>query len=279
VTVELFGTSTNGKSLFSPNDTIGAFAKSVDASFDPAYKGSKNSLQSFRGYGAVCNFTSSFVRFIGSPVMNANTNLRIYFDSSGSLGTETLASLNSANDDPQYIRALLLPYYNNDVALYGDKVKVTSELNERTLYMLNNSTNTPTSGNIIIMVFQDEAQDTSNDGNTWGYTTNIDTFDQNATRLSQYDTDLATFRGRLTTFYNNNPDYYRGVVFQVATAGYTAFKPFLQAVENGTGQYSGINGLSDKPEVIYKYDVVSKSTPRYYTDLISAALNSLNIQT
>lgn len=43
----------------------------------------------------------------------------------------------------------------------------------------------------------------------------------------------------------------------------------------GSGQYIGVNGLSDKTEIHNTYNVQDGGTPQYYTDLIIAAINNL----
>ena len=62
-------------------------------------------------------------------------------------------------------------------------------------------------------------------------------------------------------------------VFQVN--GFPGFKSFVQAVENGTNAYSGVNGLSDKTEIAYNYDINDGDTPAYYTNLITTTLTNL----
>jgi hypothetical protein len=64
------------------------------------------------------------------------------------------------------------------------------------------------------------------------------------------------------------------------TGQYANFKSFLQAVQNGTGNYSGTNGLSDmSSNVGFTYDVVpnndNSTTSGYYTNLIKAAMENL----
>jgi len=47
----------------------------------------------------------------------------------------------------------------------------------------------------------------------------------------------------VSTLNSTNSTFYRGIVFQVDGSG--DFKDLMTAVETGTGQYSGTNGLSD----------------------------------
>jgi hypothetical protein len=189
--------------------------------------------------------------------INRNTHIYIYFDSSGSMD-DTLAPLQTMKDT--LLKDALLPLYDNDDNLYSSRVTIISQSNERTLDMLNINGNTP-QGNVISLVFQDESSPYGTGGNT---------FSDTDPRMADYDTDLAIFRNRLESF---TPAYYRGVVFQVT--GNNAFPLFLDAVRNGTGNYSGTNGLSDRNELNYKLNITDGGTPQYYLNLITEALREL----
>lgn len=205
--------------------------------------------------------------------ININTYIFIYFDSSGSMST-TLAPLQEMRDT--LLKDALLPLYENDEARYDAQVQVLSHSSERTLHMLNFLNGVPPEGNVITLVFQDESDNTGQlpSGEYAGY------YDSNGwtiytTPTQKYLDDIAALRSRLSGF---NTNYYRGVVFQVATNqsdGAVNFKDMLQAIENGNGQYAGSNGLSDKEEVNYKYDITPGSTPQYYKDQIVTALREL----
>jgi len=191
-----------------------------------------------------------------SLAINRDTYIYIYFDSSGSMAS-TEEPLEIMRDT--LLQDALLPFYDNDVALYNSRVIVVSENSERTLDMLNIEGDTPV-GNVVSLVFQDESNPPYH-GTTFDGSTKI-----------QYTQDLSIFRNRLDSFDSN---YYRGVVFQVEPNSGTAFEDFLNAVENGTGNYSGVNGLSDKTEVIFKYNITDGGTPEYYLDQVTDALTEL----
>jgi len=189
------------------------------------------------------------------------TNIIISFDSSGSMDS-TLTPLQEMRDT--LLKFALLPLYNYDETLYDQKVTVVSDATERTLDILNMSGDTP-EGNVIVMTFQDEAS------TVYHPTSFVDT----DPRTTTYDSDLAAFRARLSAF---SPNYYKSVVFQVNPNSGTAFKDFMTAVQNGTGNYSGVNGLSDKPEITYRYDINDGDTAQYYLDQIIDALSDFGIQ-
>ena len=200
------------------------------------------------------------------PTIDRDTEIYIYFDSSGSMDG-TLSPLNIMRST--ILKETLLPLYDGDETAYDEKVVVISRGSERTFDFLNIEGDTP-EGNVIVLVFQDEAETVYHSGYTG--------WDENTTRTSTYDTDISTLRGRLSSFPNN---YYRGVVFQVNTysnnpqQAFLNFRALMTYVENGTGNYSGVNGLADKPEVDFVYDVTPSSTAQYYADLIVDTLTDL----
>ena len=200
------------------------------------------------------------------PVIDEDTNIYIYFDSSGSMDG-TLSPLQEMRST--LLKDALIALYDNDENAYNNKVKVISVSDERTFNMLNIQGESP-SGNVIAMVFQDEAE--------YIYHTGYTGWDENTTRTGAFDSDITTLRTRLNSFAVN---YYRGVIFQVETPGYVAFtnfKSLIDYVENGTGNYSGNFGLSDRIEFGYNYGVTPSATPAYYADLIVDALEDLGYE-
>jgi len=188
-----------------------------------------------------------------SVVINQDTKIRMYFDNSGSMNS-TLTPLTTMKDT--ILKNRLLPFYNNDSDLYDASVTIINQADERTIDMLNMNGNTP-SGNVITLVFQDEASSIYHGATI-------------TPRTSTYETDIAVFRSRLNTFAGS---YYRSVVFQVI--GNAVFKTFVEAIQNGTGDYTGAYGLSDRTEMNYKYDIQDGGTPQYYLDQIVTALQEL----
>ena len=197
------------------------------------------------------------------PVIDEDTEIYIYFDSSGSMNS-TLAPLQTMRNT--LLKDALLPLYGNDEDEYDAKVRVIENGTERTFNMLNIEGDTP-EGNVIAIVFQDEAETIYHSGQA--------IWDENSTRTPTFDTDMSTFRGRLASFPMN---YYRGIIFQVNTTGHPAFDNFeelIHAVEDGTGNYGGANGLSDRNELAYVYEINGGDTAQYYTDLLVLTLQNL----
>lgn len=203
--------------------------------------------------------------------ININTYIYIYFDSSGSMNS-TLAPLQEMRNT--ILKAALLPLYENDEAAYNEKVQIVSHSSERTLHMLNFLGGTAPAGNVISLVFQDEAESV--------YTSASPSWNSGSYPTSTYNTDINTLRKRLNSFAEN---YYRGVVFQVQTLDlvtyeggdqiYDNFQKLIPAIQNGEGQYAGVFGLSDRDEFAYKYGVTPGATSEFYKDLIVNTLKEL----
>jgi hypothetical protein len=191
------------------------------------------------------------------PITN-QTEIRIYFDSSGSMGSALAPLLEMRNT---ILKNALLPFYNNDPTLYEQKVTVTADASERTLKFLNNNGIAITKP-ILVMVFQDEANP------VYHTSTSI------TTPTTTFQSDISALRNTIGALPINS---YRGAVFQVtrsAGEGYQ-FKNLIQAIQNGTGNYTGGLNLSDKPEISYQYDVLNNETPQYYMDVILLKMREL----
>ena len=198
------------------------------------------------------------------PVIDVDTKIFIYFDASGSMNS-TLSPLRTMRD--QLLKDALLPLYENDSDAYDENVTIIDNWrDERTFRVMNLDGATP-EGNVIALVFQDEAHP--------NYHASTSGWDENSPRTSTFDFDITNFRNRLASF---EAGYYRGVIFQVtneAGAWGANFKRMVESVENGLGNYAGDFGLADRTEIKYVYDVNDGDTPQVYTDLVIGALEDL----
>ncbi|GEM_PF-934033 len=210
------------------------------------------------------------------PVIDVDTNIFIYFDASGSMNS-TLAPLQNMRDN--LLKNALLPLYNNDGDAYDERVNVISWTNERTMQVLNLQGATPPDGNVIVLVFQDEAQSI--------YTSSSTLWNENTTRTSAFNTDIGLLRNRLEQFENDfGPNYYRGVIFQVEDRNSLGnfnqrgvnFKKLIEYVQNGIGNYAPPFGLSDRHEFNYVYDINDGDDPEVYLELVLDALRDLGFQ-
>ena len=192
-----------------------------------------------------------------------DTYIYIYFDASGSMNN-TLTELQAMRTNS--LKSVLQDLYatgnkesdgntdssTNGSDAYDDHVTIVysdvsgSWNSERTWaalsdndvndFVANGHNDFPSDAtNVVILVFQDEAQgsqganyhDSAYDGDIQG----------------NHASDIASLRSRINTLNSSNNNFYRGVLFQVD--GSAAFKSYVEAVENGTGNFSGTNGLSD----------------------------------
>jgi len=197
-------------------------------------------------------------------VINKNTRIFIYFDASGSMDS-TLSPLNTMRAN--LLKNRLLPLYGNDSAAYDAKVKVISYDDERTFHVLNMQGQAAPEGNVIVLVFQDEADSIYHPYN--GPITN---------RTSAFSSDIQALKNRIANnFGTNNPNYYRGIVFQVD--GNNAFQQLMMAVENGSNasypaQYN-LQSEASAGKVIFKYNVPDGDTAANYLQRVVGALEDL----
>lgn len=198
-------------------------------------------------------------------VIDADTNIYIYVDSSGSMfnAQYTLQMIYYNN-----LKDILISRYNNDESLYEEKVKFILDASGRTFDFLNLEGENP-DGNVIVMVFQDDAEYVYHSGSFW---------DENTPRTRTFDEDITALRERLV----NTRSGYDGIIFQVGNISEfneeanVAYQNLITYVENGIGNYSGAYGLSDRNEISYVYDVAYSSIGRsYYLGLIGDTLEEL----
>lgn len=196
-----------------------------------------------------------------SAEIDTATYLYIYFDASGSMNS-TLAPLQEMQSN--YLQDSLIQFYNNDIDIYTSHVSVLTFNDEKTFLTLNKETQSLSiagTKKIVNIVFQDES--TPYSAETYFPTT----------PTSTYLSDIEALRDSTVDFIGTLK--YTGIIFQVNYA-YTAFKEFLQATESGTGNYSGVNGLSDRSDqFVYYYDITNGGTATYYTNLLMSALREL----
>jgi hypothetical protein len=212
----------------------------------------------------------------GAP-LSSTTEINIWFDNSGSMNT-TLQPLQIMQST--LLQACLLPIYNNDVALYNERVKVLNmsngsawNYNERFVRCLaternfNRAVDTSVD-QVLNLTFADES-------NVYGYGGGAP-FDNNS-RTTPYDNDITTLRNVMTTVAYT----IKGTAFRINTGpgSYPGFRGLTQATFINTGVYSPPNNVSDYYSTNFNcnLDTLAGSTPVYYRDQIVAALTALGI--
>ena len=196
-------------------------------------------------------------------VFDSNVEINFWFDDSGSASNHLPSIQGMVNN---YLQSCLLPFYNNSILLYTQRVNIfymgDEGLNERGFRALS-QTGTTAQNKVINIVLQDEALPIYHGNNTWSINDN---------RTQTFDSDITLLRNRL----NSVPDdYLKGAWIHLSGAGDNQAQLYqlLQAVENGNGQYSGNYGLSDfNNDIKYHYWVNESSY--YLTQLIINTINS-----
>lgn len=248
-----------------PLDTPGSFTCPVNYGLSEECYGTPTCVQ-YNEY--VCGGTPE-----PPPVITSKTEINIWFDNSGSMNT-TLTPLQEMRDT--LLQACLLPVYNNDLALYNQRVKVLNFSDsalgyERFIHLLAtdknfNRTADPTVDQVINLTFADES-DTYGYGNSTPF--------NNATRTVTYDTDIANLRSVLST----TSTLIKGCAFRVNTGpdSYPGFRGLTEATFVDTGVYVPPYNVSDYvgTNFTYQLDVTAGSTAAYYLSEVVSGLNSL----
>lgn len=221
------------------------------------------------------------------------TRIQLFIDDSGSMELLETVLNNMVNT---ILKDCLLPFYDNDEALYDDRVFVlymgqdllTPEQTYRAAYWLEeDASGRPPTTNLINIIFQDESSlayvDDSRDNPNWTI---------NSPRRQAFDQDMLTLRSRLNAYRDPEfaapaqfnatfgPEFFRTQIFQVINDGSFAqdsifFTQLLQAAQAGEGNYTGDYSTTDIPEIQYTYGIPVQDDVLYYANLIIDTINSL----
>jgi hypothetical protein len=220
-----------------------------------------------------CNFTFSTTQLASAPAgLDPTYGVTIWFDASGSMD-QVLPQLEAA---VVLLRPCLLQYYNNDVALYNQRVKVISDASERTMVQLGTLPSTGATRNINL-VFSNESESIYYNN---GVETNIyvtpNVFLPTKPRVAQYTADIATANANLS-------DSVRGIIYRVnwptSPPSLVNFNNvaygFYQAVFKGQGNYAGQYGLAGNVFARLVDDVNYAGDSTYFKNLIVSGMNSI----
>lgn len=203
--------------------------------------------------------------------INSTTEINIFIDPTPSIPAALRNTLTRLRD--YYLKAAILPFYNNDESLYNSRVTIknypggTSSDTERFLRVLTQNTVSPSSTRVINICIQDEAGDE--------YTSTNNAFNPTSARMADYNADIGPFRAYLNSL--TKPFY----IEMITVGGTNAvasrnFSEFIYSIKNGIGQYAGTFGLSDYPNFNATYDHDANQSASYYTELIINILKRLN---
>ena len=194
----------------------------------------------------------------GSPELRVDTNteINIFFDTSGSMDS-SLAPLQHARD--MLLANLLVPFYDNDMAQYNQRVSFIEIPNERPFQWAQTVGSSGDVTKVINLLFTDENSP----------------YDQLQTLNSTVNTDLIALRNVLGS--TPTSEYYRMVHF--AVEGHIQYQEGVVDVYAGTGPFANVGtNLADYVEeekVRLVTGVTNGASPQYYAAHILDAINNL----
>ena len=224
-----------------------------------------------------CNFTFGTVQvpYTSPPVLDSTTAITIFFDSSGSMD-QVLPLLETMKNT--ILKPCLLPYYNNNSALYDERVTITSLDNERTIQWLG-ALPPGSATKTVNLTFSNESEPIYTSASNTNLNVNPWVFLPNAPSTIYYTQDINFANVRLSTDI-------RGIAYRIIfyRADYVAeynvglnniTKGFYNAVFSGTGVYSGASGLSTNGYAYLIDDVSYNGTSQYYANKVIEGMNLL----
>jgi len=234
------------------------------------------------GQTKVCPNTVAFETTATVPVITTVTEINIWFDNSGSMGT-TEAPLNVMSET--LLKDCIGPIYGYDPlvpgsdALYNERVKVFNFSDqaggwnylERFVECLGTPRNfqrvpDATVNQVLNLTFADESD-------PYGATSAFN----NTVIAAQYATDIVTLRSNVVA----SPGI-QGIAYQVSTLDpntglpqYPGFRGLTEATFVNTGIYTPNANISDLSGFTYELDVTAGSTPAYYLTKVTDGLTTL----
>ena len=201
---------------------------------------------------------------------NGALHIMMHVDGSGSI-LNTRKQLDVMKNT--LLKDALLPYYNNDIDLYNNRVTIVDGSGERTLRFFNEASK---KDNVLAVVFQDEAQPAYHLPNF------------NKSPEGDYLDDLNKLKSNL----KNHKGLYRGIMFQV-DRGKTFAKSFKEFVGNafqGEGYLSNHNlkkyywqsnasHIKNKDGIVFsdEYHAKDEGNPQYYLNLLFNAAKKVGL--
>jgi hypothetical protein len=202
-----------------------------------------------------CQFTFNTTQVPVAPpaTLDSTTALNLFFDGSGSMN-QVLPALQTMAST--ILKPCLLPFYNNNSALYDQRVQVITLTDERTVQWLGRSVPSGAT-KVVNMTFANEAEPV--------YTQNWSVTNP---PTAQYISDINFTNSQLNA--NLRSMTYR--VTNPSTIG-TWYKELMDAVYAGTGSYGGSMGLSTNSYSTLLDNVDESGNAQYFANKVIEGLN------
>lgn len=214
------------------------------------------------------------------------TEINIWFDASGSMNTtldpleEMISGIDGDGNPSQFgtLRECLLPIYNNDSALFDERVKIFNFIDEQFVSKLgtgrNFNRNADTNVNQVInLTFADESD-------PYGVGQNDPIIFDNTVQTAAYANDIAYTRNQqIIEPYDIKGTAFRVATIDVSTAPWPQFRALTRATFVNSGIYAPNLNLNDYYQTKYNVnlDTLPAEDPEYYRDIIREALNALGL--
>ena len=249
---------------------VGGAGAGGAAGLTQGYVTKKLGLQGLPGMGGAGGYGRGRGHNYEHLPKNGSLHIMMHVDGSGSI-LNTRKQLDIMKDT--LLKDALLPYYNNDIDLYNNRVTIVDGSGERTLRFFNEASK---KDNVLAVVFQDEAQPAYHLPNF------------NKSPEGDYLDDLNNLKSNL----KNHKGLYRGIMFQV-DRGKTFAKSFKEFVGNafqGEGYLSNHNlkkyywqsnasHIKNKDGIVFsdEYHAKDEGNPEYYLNLLFNAAKKVGL--
>lgn len=194
-------------------------------------------------------------------IVGPATEINLFYDESGSMNL-SIPPIIQMKDT--ILKNKLISFYGSE-PIYETRAKdfgFTSERTWGTFYPRND----PNMTAVINIIFQDEASPAYSAPGTWA-----------SARTSFHNLDIAALRNFYST---SSAQGYETFFAVIVIDGEPSYGSYVSAVANGTGLYSGVNGLSDfyaNKKFNFLLGIDDGNTPQYYYDAIRTVLLPMGI--
>lgn len=194
-------------------------------------------------------------------VVGPATEINLFYDESGSMNL-SIPPIIQMRDT--ILKNKLISFYGSE-PIYQARSKASGFTSERTWGTFF-ARSDPTMVSVINVIFQDEASPAYNAPGTWA-----------SARTSFHNADISSLRN----FYSiSSAQGYETFFAVIVVDGEPSYGSYVSAVANGTGLYSGVNGLSDfytNKKFNFLLGIDDGNTAQYYYNALRSVLLPMGI--